>query len=142
MFAEHNPGQAMVEHQAGELERLPGPISDGCTVSVGSPDGKDQALSARLRRAIDEVREAVAVQIDAALIKSDETVTVAKFGEDLVGFIRSDCLDVTTEWRGFQRNLSIAEVLRKASRVLVVCRISPLDPALADPDARDLHGRA
>lgn len=132
----------MVEHEAGEFERLPGPVSDGRSVSVGPPNGEDQALGARFRRAVDQACEAVAVQIDAALIEGDQAVSVAQLGEDSLGLFVSDRVYIATEGRGLEGDLFISEVLGKAPRVLVVCRVGPLDSALADPDACDFHGRA
>ena len=62
--------------------------------------------------------------------------------KDSLGFFASDRVYIAMEGRGLEGDLFIAEVLGKAPRVLVVCRVGPLDSALADPDARDLHGRA
>ena len=111
LLAQYDPGQAVIEDQAGQLQRLPSSVANRRSMTIRTPNREDETLGARLCRAVDEASEAVTVQGDASLVQRDQPVAIAQFRQNPSGFIVSYGFDVAVKRCGLQGDLPKPEVL-------------------------------
>jgi hypothetical protein len=81
-------------------------------MSVWAADGEDQSLGAELCSLINQVGEAVTVQINAPLIKGDEAITVGELGQDAVGLSIPHGIDITLKRAGLEWDLLESKMAR------------------------------